>query len=285
MSFYAKHVLPRLINLAMRNKDCTRLRELWIPRARGEVLEIGIGSGLNLLFYPATVEHVYGVEPSIELQQMARKQAPRTHAKVDFLTQSAEAPLPLSDASIDALFNPHPAQFIILSPLCLRPSQPPPHPPPIFFVSPSKNLAQFLLLNRDDHPVEISENERQQKHRPELALKARLTEIRDGEAKIHRIGFRVKRYGPQVTMVLEAWPGILVVLALRNSSHPQAASAAPARKMISPIALSRAVAEKKWLLKQTASRPAPARYATTNTQGTGIRINARENPPARSVSC
>ena len=86
MGFYARHVLPRLINLAMSNKDCTRLREMWIPQARGEVLEIGIGPGLNLPFYPATVGHVYGVEPSIELQQMARKQAPRTHAKVDFLT-------------------------------------------------------------------------------------------------------------------------------------------------------------------------------------------------------
>jgi len=105
MGFYAKHVLPRLIELAMRNKDSTRLREMWIPRARGDVLEIGIGSGLNLPFYPATVEHVYGVEPSIELQQMARKQAPRTHAKVDFLTQSAEAPLPLTDASIDTVVS------------------------------------------------------------------------------------------------------------------------------------------------------------------------------------
>src|SRR5215475_496241 len=89
----------------MRNKETTRLREMWIPRACGDVLEIGIGSGLNLGFYPAAVNHVYGVDPSLELQQMARERVHRTHVKVDFLAQSAEAPLPLSDASIDTVVS------------------------------------------------------------------------------------------------------------------------------------------------------------------------------------
>ena len=75
MGFYAKYVLPRLIDIAMRNKDTARLRAEWIPHARGEVLEIGIGSGLNLEFYSPEVQRVYGVDPSVELQQMARKRA------------------------------------------------------------------------------------------------------------------------------------------------------------------------------------------------------------------
>jgi len=73
MGLYAKYVLPHLINLAMRNKDVTRLRAESVPQARGEVLEIGIGSGLNLPFYSAGVRRVYGVDPSTELQKMAAK--------------------------------------------------------------------------------------------------------------------------------------------------------------------------------------------------------------------
>lgn len=73
MGLYSKYVLPRFIDLAMRNKDTTRLRSEWIPRARG--YEIGIGSGLNLAFYSAEVQHVHGVDPSAELQEMARKRA------------------------------------------------------------------------------------------------------------------------------------------------------------------------------------------------------------------
>jgi len=101
MGFYAKHVLPRLIDIAMRNKDTARLRAEWIPHARGEVLEIGIGSGLNLEFYSPEVQRVYGVDPSAELQQMARKRVGKSPVEVEFLSQSAEEPLPLPNASID----------------------------------------------------------------------------------------------------------------------------------------------------------------------------------------
>ena len=103
MAFYAKYVLPRLIDLAMRNKDTARLRAEWVPRARGEVLEVGIGSGLNLAFYSSEVQCVYGVDPSAELQQMARKRTVGHPLNVTFLSQSAEEPLPLPDRSIDTV--------------------------------------------------------------------------------------------------------------------------------------------------------------------------------------
>ncbi len=103
MGMYAKYVLPRFIDLSMRNKETARVRADWVPRARGDVLEVGIGSGLNLPFYSAEVRRVYGVEPSAELQKMARKRMASQAAKVEFLSQSAEDDLPLSDMSIDTV--------------------------------------------------------------------------------------------------------------------------------------------------------------------------------------
>lgn len=103
MGWYTQHVLPRVIDAAMRNKETTRLRADWISQARGEVLEVGIGSGLNLPFYSSQVQRVYGLDPSVELLRMARQRAAAGPTQVDFLLQFAEEPLPLADASIDTV--------------------------------------------------------------------------------------------------------------------------------------------------------------------------------------
>jgi ubiquinone/menaquinone biosynthesis C-methylase UbiE len=103
MGFYAQYVLPRLIDVVMRNRETARLRATWIPHARGEVLEVGIGSGLNLPFYSSEVRHIYGVDPSAELQRMARKRAAREPTSVEFLSQSAEEPLAFATESIDTI--------------------------------------------------------------------------------------------------------------------------------------------------------------------------------------
>jgi ubiquinone/menaquinone biosynthesis C-methylase UbiE len=103
MGLYAKYLLPRLIDLAMRNKDTARLRAECVPRACGEVVEIGIGSGLNLPFYSSDVQHVYGIDPSVELQRMARKRAAMGSIKVEFISRSAEEPLPFVSGSIDTV--------------------------------------------------------------------------------------------------------------------------------------------------------------------------------------
>ncbi len=102
MGLYGKYFLPRLIDLAMKNKETAKVRAALIPQACGEVLEIGIGSGLNLPFYSPKVKHIFGVDPSLELQNMASKRIPGP-IKVEFIAQSAEEPLPLDEASIDTV--------------------------------------------------------------------------------------------------------------------------------------------------------------------------------------
>jgi len=103
MGLYAKYVLPRLIDRVMRDEETARLRAAWVTRAIGDVLEVGIGSGLNLPFYSPEVRQVYGVEPSLELQRLARQRVSGARVPIEFLTQSAEEALPLDSGSIDTV--------------------------------------------------------------------------------------------------------------------------------------------------------------------------------------
>jgi ubiquinone/menaquinone biosynthesis C-methylase UbiE len=66
MGLYSKLVLPYLTDFAMRDKAATARRSELVPGADGVVLEIGIGSGLNLPFYSSAVTHLYAVDPSPE---------------------------------------------------------------------------------------------------------------------------------------------------------------------------------------------------------------------------
>ena len=102
MSFYDRFVLPRLLDLVMRNKEVTRYRSQVVPQARGTVVEIGVGSGLNLPFYGSGVEQLYAVDPSEELLRMARTKARRANVPVEFLADSGEM-LPLEDGCADTV--------------------------------------------------------------------------------------------------------------------------------------------------------------------------------------
>jgi ubiquinone/menaquinone biosynthesis C-methylase UbiE len=102
MSFYARWIFPRLLDLGMRNKEARRFRERVIPQATGRVLEVGIGSGLNLPFYSAGVEQLFALEPSPELRRMAGPRTKGTRFPVEFLDHSAEE-IPLERGSVDTV--------------------------------------------------------------------------------------------------------------------------------------------------------------------------------------
>jgi ubiquinone/menaquinone biosynthesis C-methylase UbiE len=102
MGFYNERILPHLVNLAMRNRDLLPYRERIISAADGRVLEVGIGSGLNLPFYRPPVAEILGLDPSPPLIAMARQRVGRSSLPVTFIEGSAEA-IPLDSGSIDTV--------------------------------------------------------------------------------------------------------------------------------------------------------------------------------------
>ena len=103
MSLYEKYVLPKFLNCACGSKPVARQREKVVPLAEGRVLEIGIGSGLNLPFYDKTkVDEIWGLDPSEELSEMARTVATQEGMKVNFISSGAED-IPLPDDHFDSV--------------------------------------------------------------------------------------------------------------------------------------------------------------------------------------
>jgi ubiquinone/menaquinone biosynthesis C-methylase UbiE len=102
MRFYKDRILPHLVNLAMRNHRLQPYRERVISAAGGRVLEVGIGSGLNIAFYPERVSEIVGLEPADQLLHMAQKNAGKSRSRVILVEGSAEE-IPLDRHSIDTI--------------------------------------------------------------------------------------------------------------------------------------------------------------------------------------
>ncbi len=105
MPFYRDHIYPHLVSMLGNPKPIQKVRQRIIPLAQGQVLEIGVGSGLNFVYYdPARVSKVYALEPNPGMIRLAERQRRRTDLDVEFLDLPGEH-IPLEDGTVDTVVS------------------------------------------------------------------------------------------------------------------------------------------------------------------------------------
>ncbi len=103
VSLYDKYLLPKLVHLACSQQHTMRQRAKVVPLAAGHVLEVGIGTGLNIPFYDSgLVTHLWGLDPSTEIWSIAQKNAREHHIDAEFIHAGAED-IPLDDNCADTV--------------------------------------------------------------------------------------------------------------------------------------------------------------------------------------
>ena len=103
MGLYSKYILPKVVHLACSTKPNMRQREKVVPLAKGRVLEIGIGSGLNLPYYDVSkVTKLWALDPSPEITKLAERAARSVHFDVEFIDLPGEE-IPLENNSVDTV--------------------------------------------------------------------------------------------------------------------------------------------------------------------------------------
>ncbi len=103
MGFYSNYVVPRFVTCACGSKPIVRQRQKVVPKARGKILEIGLGAGHNVPHYDHTVvDCVIGIDPCETSWQLAQERVNAVPFNVEFLAGSAED-IPLDDNSVDSV--------------------------------------------------------------------------------------------------------------------------------------------------------------------------------------
>jgi ubiquinone/menaquinone biosynthesis C-methylase UbiE len=105
MNFYRERVYPHLVHALGNPKPIAEIRQRILPLAQGEVLEIGVGSGVNFEHYdPTRVRKLYALEPNRGMMRLADEQRLKTRLRVEFIDLPGER-IPLADRTIDTVVS------------------------------------------------------------------------------------------------------------------------------------------------------------------------------------
>ena len=105
MSFYSERIYPHLINTLGNPAPIREIRKQIIPSAKGIVLEIGFGTGANLIHYdPAKIIKLYALEPNPGMIRLAERKRRKTKLNIEFLDLPGER-IPLEKGTIDTVVS------------------------------------------------------------------------------------------------------------------------------------------------------------------------------------
>lgn len=102
-NWYDRYVLPYLLDIACGLAPVRRQRDKVVPFAAGRVLEVGIGTGLNMRHYdPSKVTQIVGLDPALQMHRLARKRIARAGIEVELIGLPAES-IPFDNGSFDSV--------------------------------------------------------------------------------------------------------------------------------------------------------------------------------------
>ena len=104
MGLYAKYIFPHILEYVMSSSVLAGCRKDTLSDTKGEILEIGFGTGMNLLYYPEHVQRITSIDVNIHVHSKAGKRLKSSAIKVDYYPINAES-LPFSDQTFDTVVS------------------------------------------------------------------------------------------------------------------------------------------------------------------------------------
>ncbi len=104
MGFYSNFILPYCMDWSMSNESLAQYRQQLLANVSGEILEIGFGTGLNLAYYPETVQKITTIDANFGMNKIARARIKQSSIAVNHKILNGEN-LPLEDASFDSIVS------------------------------------------------------------------------------------------------------------------------------------------------------------------------------------
>lgn len=104
MGFYSQRIFPYLLDWSMSYQTLAQYRQNVLADVRGDVLEIGFGTGLNLSYYPEHIHKIVAIDANPGVHALAQKRVKACSITVDYRVLNGEQ-LPMPAQTFDSVVS------------------------------------------------------------------------------------------------------------------------------------------------------------------------------------